>query len=403
MMSRRQKRGGRRLGVTAGAVLTVTAFAAGVGVSALSTPLYPVYEQRDHFGADMVTLVFAAFSLAVTISLILLGSLSDRLGRRVVLIPALLLDAVSCLVFIWWPALPGLILARALCGVSVGAIATTATAHLADMAARDEDCMPASPETLATIGNLGGAGIGALAAGLLAQYVGSPLQSPYVVYIGLLLLLALLMFRAPEYSASPDASPVPAVATASATTYLRAAVGAMLALASLGLFGSLVPSFLAEALHRRSHVLAGGATFLAFASAATAQLLLGWLKTFRPLPYGFALLLGGLACMTAGLWISSVPLVLISGVSCGAGAGIVFKLSVGTGVALAGQRRARALSVIYLTSYLGLAASIVGLGFLTKLVDPAIALSLFAMAIAAGTATTCSGEFRAWKRSGERP
>lgn len=377
------RRGNRLWGVTGSSLLTVASFGAGVGVSALSTPLYPLYEHRDSFGAGTVTLVFAAFSLSVAVTLVFLGSLSDRLGRRAVLIPALLLDGVSCAIFAWWPALPGLIIARAVCGVAVGMIATTATAQLTDLAATDERRMPASPETLATIGNLGGVGIGAIVAGLLAQYAGSPLQSPYLIYLGALLLLALLTLRDPERPPASDSGMISATgATESPAVYLGAAVGAMLALASLGLFASLVPSFLAETLHRRSHLLAGGAAFLAFTSAAMGQLLLTRRQPDRPLPYGFGLLLGGLACMTLGMWISSIPLVLLSGVSCGIGAGVVFKVSVGMAVSSApSDRRAGAPTLIYLTSYLGLAGSILGLGFLTRIVNPETALSLFVFAI----------------------
>ena len=56
------------------------------------TPLWSLYAQRDHFSSLTVTIVFAAYALAVALSLFLAGHLSDWYGRRRVLMPALALE-----------------------------------------------------------------------------------------------------------------------------------------------------------------------------------------------------------------------------------------------------------------------------------------------------------------------
>ena len=57
--------------------------------SAFPTPLYGLYAARDGFGALTITAVFAAYAVGVTISLFLVGHLSDVYGRKRVLLPAL--------------------------------------------------------------------------------------------------------------------------------------------------------------------------------------------------------------------------------------------------------------------------------------------------------------------------
>src|ERR1700744_4535086 len=106
--------------VGAAAVLVTLAF------SAVPTPLYVIYQQRDHFSDLMVTIVYAVYAVGVIGSLFLAGHLSDRVGRRRVLVPAIAVTVLAAVVFLAAPSLPGLIIARVISGVSIGL--TTGTA-----------------------------------------------------------------------------------------------------------------------------------------------------------------------------------------------------------------------------------------------------------------------------------
>src|SRR5579863_434173 len=116
--------------IAAGAFLTAMAF------STIPTPLYGLYQQRDHFSAFIVTVVFAVYAVGVIPSLLLAGHVSDWVGRRRVLVPALAIEVVAAVLFLVWPALPGIIVARFVSGVGIGMITATATAHLRDLNAR---------------------------------------------------------------------------------------------------------------------------------------------------------------------------------------------------------------------------------------------------------------------------
>lgn len=380
-------------GDATGVWLVGLAFALGIGVSAVPTPLYTLYAARDGFGPGTTTLVFAGFSAAVSATLVLLGPVSDWTGRRRALVPALLLDAGSCALFLAWPVVPGLIVARVVCGISVGIIAATATAYMAELHARaaPRRLLP-RVEILATAANLGGVGIGALVAGLLAQYAPHPLRLPYELYLALLLVVTALVARLPGGGVPPARPSRPVggvrVPTVGRRRYVSAAAGALLAMTTLGLFASLVPTFLTDVLHRDSHALAGAMTFIVFLSATLSQTLLGRLGP-RPAMAGGCLGMAlGLAMMTVALWAAQLPLFVSGGVAAGAGAGLVFKRCLADAAELAPARaRAQSLAGVYLAAYLGLAVAILGLGMATSAIGDRVAMLVFAAVSCVGVGT----------------
>jgi len=360
--------------------------------SAFPTPLYGLYAARDGFGALTITAVFAAYAVGVAISLFLVGHLSDSYGRRRVLLPALALTAASAVLFLVWRDLPGLLVARVINGLAVGAVTATATAWIAELhaAGRPQDAARRA-EIVGVAANIGGIGTGALIAGVLAQWVTSPLTVPYLVGLGGLLIAIALVAATPETREArtprpayrPQSVSVPAAAR---PEYFGAALGAGVGFAAFGLFTSLAPTFLAGSLHHPSKALAGAAAFIVFASAALVQVLLARRPRRELVLNGTAVTLAGLALTVLALWLPtpSLALFLIGGVAFGAGAGSVFKGAVATVVAVAEPaRRAEALAGLFLAGYIGLAVPVVGLGLLTQEVEPRVALLVFAVVLGA--------------------
>src|SRR4051812_36966695 len=58
--------------------------------SSTPTPLYSIYAAEWHFSALSVTEVYAVYAIGVLLALLLTGGLSDLIGRRPVMITALL-------------------------------------------------------------------------------------------------------------------------------------------------------------------------------------------------------------------------------------------------------------------------------------------------------------------------
>src|SRR6266700_3516880 len=89
--------------------------------SSAPTPLYPVYQAEWGFSPITVTVVFGVYAIAVLAALLTVGSLSDHVGRRPVLIAATALQAVTMLVFARAGGVGSLVVARVIQGLSTGA------------------------------------------------------------------------------------------------------------------------------------------------------------------------------------------------------------------------------------------------------------------------------------------
>lgn len=173
--------------------LTLTAF------TTVPSPLYGLYQARDSLSDLEVTVIYGAYALGVIGALILAGHLSDWYGRRRLLLPAAGFTIVSAMVFLTWQSLEGLLLARVLAGVSIGLGSATATAYLAELHAGSRPDAPGTrAELTATAANMGGLGTGALVAGLLAQWVGHPLEVPYLVFLTAACLAVVAVAISPE-------------------------------------------------------------------------------------------------------------------------------------------------------------------------------------------------------------
>ncbi len=295
--------------------------------SAVPAPLYVLYAAHDHFGPLMITVIFAAYAVGVIASLFLAGHVSDWLGRRRMAVLAVAVNVASGVIFLLWPAVPGLLVARVVSGVSVGMLTATATAYLSELDAAGRGGMPRRrAEIIATAANLGGIGLGPLMSGFLAQDAGDPLVVPYLVFEVLMLAGVLALALVPETVARPGTRPryrpqrvsVPAQHR---PAFYAASAAAAAEFALFGLFTSLAPGFIAGTLHDTSHALAGTATFVVFGAAALAQIVVSRFALRRQLAFGLAALVFGLALITAAFWLASLALLLAGGVVAGSGAG----------------------------------------------------------------------------------
>ena len=363
------------------------AFTTAMAFTTVPTPLWSLYAQRDHLSSLTVTLVFAVYALAVALSLFLAGHLSDSHGRRRVLMPALALEILAGVVFVLWPSLPGLLLARVLSGLGVGAVTATATAWLGELGAGGRRA-----QVVAIGANLGGLGLGGLISGLLAQWAGQALLVPFVVVTAALALAWVALLGAPEtrvrLAPRPRYHPQRlAVPPGSRGRFLAAALGAAITFAVFGLLTSLAPSFLAGTLHQPSHALAGAVAFAVFATAALTQTLSASRPTHQLLAVAIPAMLAGLALLTIAVWLPSPSLgVFLAGdIVVGAGGGLMFKGAIATVSEISSQEhRAEALAGLFLAAYLGLAGPVIGLGALTQIASPRVSLLAFAGLLALG-------------------
>jgi MFS family permease len=365
--------------------VAAVAFLLNMAFSAVPTPLYVLYQQRDGISNFMVTLVYAVYAVGVIGSLFLGGHLSDWIGRRRVFVPALLVNVLSAVVFVIDPSLAGLILARILSGISVGLTTATATSYLAELHATARPTASGRrSEVVATASNLGGIGFGPLVAGLLAQFAPAPLRLPYVAFGIVLIVLATCVALSPETLIRVEPRPRYrpqriAVPKSSRSIFYAATLAGMAAFAVFGVFNSLVPSFLAGTMHEHSHAIAGAVPFAAFAGGAVAQIVSARTPTLTLLQRSVPIIVLGMALTAGAMWSASLAVFVVGGVITGAGGGMVFKGSLAVVASAAPpQSRAEVLAGFFLGAYIGLSVPIVGLGIATMYASARDVMLVFA-------------------------
>ena len=172
------------MGVTLGLVL----FAAST-----PSPLYPEYERRFGFSPVTLTAIFAVYAFALIVALLTTGALSDRVGRRPVLLVSLLLLAAAMAVFAVADGVGWLFGARVLQGLGTGVATGTLSAVLLDLQPR-----PGMGPTVSAVAPSLGLAVGALGAGALVQHGPAPRQLVFWLLLGAFLVAAAALAVVPE-------------------------------------------------------------------------------------------------------------------------------------------------------------------------------------------------------------
>ncbi|WP_112619507.1 MFS transporter [Micromonospora saelicesensis] len=360
------------------------AFLTAMAFCTVPAPLYPLYMARDGFSTFMGTIVFAVYAVGVVISLLLAGHVSDWVGRKKILIPALALELVAAALFLGDPSLPVLLVARLVSGLGIGLITATATAYLQELhAAHRPGSSRQRFEVVSTAANIGGLGVGALVAGVLAQYVDAPLRTPYLVFAVLLTVSIVAVALSPETVEERLVKPTYRPQRISAdhgdrAGYLAAAAAGFASFAVFGLFTSVAPGFVAGALHLPSRALAGTIVFAVFGGAAVAQTLTSRLAAPAKVRLGLLAQAVGVPVLLVGMHTASLSVFLVGGVVAGIGAGVLFKAAVGAVAAMAAPaQRGEALAGLFLIGYLGMILPSVGIGVATQAVTAGTAMNWF--------------------------
>ena len=261
---------GRAASGTVGALIG-TLFAG----STLVTPLYIMYKQAFGFTQITLTLIYAVYVIGNLCALLLFGRLSDQIGRRPMAIAGIGLAILSTFVFLFAHGTVSLYAGRILSGLAIGIGAGTGTAWLAELIGEESKTRAT---VLATSANFTGLGLGALLAGLLAEYAPWPLHLPFAIYVLALVVAAALVWFVPETVADPARSlkavsirPRVSVPPEIRAKFVAPAVTGFGAMALVGFYAALAPSLLANELHITSHAVAG-AIFLELAVVLPARL-----------------------------------------------------------------------------------------------------------------------------------
>jgi MFS family permease len=332
----------------------------------LPVPLYVLWEPKMGFGPLGVTVVFAVYVVGTLAALLGFGDLSDHFGRKKVMAGAIIIAAVSTAIFLVADSIGVLIVARIISGLGVGFMTGTATAALAELAGPGGQRRAA---VTASAANLGGLGLGPLIAGLLAQYAGAPTRTVFWVYLGLTAVAFIALLAIPETVNQPDRAfrahlriGVPA---GMGLLMLGACLGVFAAFTLLGLFSSLVPTFLRGVLGISNLAAIGATAFLVFAIAAISQAVSARLASRRSVTVGLPLLLTALTGLEISLFVKAEWLFYAATVASGVAVGMIFR----GGLTEINRQadpahRAQAVSTYFAAAYLGLGLPVVLIGLI---------------------------------------
>ena len=175
------------------AVFALFAVAAGTNVP---TPLLLVYQERLGLSPEVLTALFGCYAAGLVPALLLAGPLSDRLGRRRVAIPGIVLSALASLAFAAaGDSLTLLFAARFLQGVVSGVVFSVGSAWVGELSLASGE---GAGGRRAAFAMTAGFSLGPLTSGLLGQYAPAPTVLPYLVHTALAFVGLAFALRLPE-------------------------------------------------------------------------------------------------------------------------------------------------------------------------------------------------------------
>jgi len=330
--------------------------------SAAPTPLYAIYQARWHFSPITTTVVFGVYALAVLVGLLILGKLSDHVGRRPVLLTAIAVHASSLLIFATATGVPELLTARVVQGLSTGAALGAIGAAMLDM-----------DRELGTFANAvapgTGTASGVILSALAVRFLPDPTHLIYLALIGVLALQAIAIAAMRE-----TVSPAPGALASlrPEITLPRALRGPVLTAAPVlfavwalaGLYAALGPAIVHVLTGSGNVVLGGLSLFVLAASAVVAIVVLRRAAARTVMLVGILALITGVAVTVMAVTMGSVGVFFAGSAIAGAGFGSGFQGGIRIVVPLAAaHERAGLVSLLYVISYLGLGVPAVLAGF----------------------------------------
>jgi MFS family permease len=357
--------------------------------SNMPTPLYAVYRERFGFSSAVLTLIFATYAVVLVPSLLLFGQLSDRLGRRRVIAAGLVVAMAGLALFAAARGTGWLFAARAVQGLSVGAITGAATAGLVELEPNGDRQRAA---LLSVLAQAGGCAVGPLSAGALAQWAPEPRVLCYAVALIVIAATCVAALSIPEPAQASGRWEIqrPSVPSAIRVSFARASLTGAAVWAVAALFLSVVPSYAAKLLDTDDLALLGAIAATMLATSCATQWLASGRASVGAQPAGLAVLAGGLLALVVAFPLHSLAIVLAAALLAGAGHGLAF---LGAQTELnhiaPSDRRGEVTAAFMSCIYGGVAVSVIGVGVISSSAQSLYtAVAIFAAAIGATAVLT---------------
>ncbi|MTD16307.1 MFS transporter [Nakamurella sp. YIM 132087] len=297
------------------------------------SPLLVMYEDREHYSTVATTLFLGLYVIGLAPALLVAGSLSDRHGRRPLLIAGVAAGVIgSALLALGELGPEFLALGRLFSGFTVGAAVAVGTSWIKELSDPEWDpsARPGAGARRASLAFLLGSAGGACVAGVLAQFAPLPEVLPYVVHCLVAAPFLVVLLRTPETHRSGGV-PGPwwrqlRVPSAGHRRFRRVVllVGPWIFVAYALGYGYL-PTQLREATGSGALLFATLASGVALGASSAVQPIAKRLHTersARALTAGLLALTVGMALVPPAIALQSLAVGVVANVIIGAGAGI---------------------------------------------------------------------------------
>ncbi|MCO6000211.1 MFS transporter [Actinoallomurus rhizosphaericola] len=348
-------------------------------LSNAATPLYVLWQRDIGFSKGTLTLIFACYIVGLLGSLLVSGVVSDRLGRKRVLLPTLVLALAACAIFAIAHTVAALIVARLFTGIAVGAVVSAGMAAVTDVAGSRRKRLAA---LLASCSMVFGAGLGPLLSGLLSETLPGPTVTVFVVEATLLITAVLAVLRMPvPRPAGPGTGAwvrLPRVPHGNSPQLILGIAVFAPGITATSFVLSLGPSLLSGLLGTTSRIVAGAMAFVMFLAATGVQFAVQRLRRRVILTAGAVSTVISMAALVIAVHAASVPALIAAALLAGAGQGMgqLGGLSL-LNSSVPPQRLAEANAALNVGGYLPAGALPVAAGYLSDAVGLTSGATIF--------------------------
>lgn len=336
----------------------------------LQAPLYITYADLSGQGAAATAVAFSGYVLGVLPVLLALGGLADRVGRRPLILAALLLSMLATLLMLLAPSLQTLGLARLCLGLGTGLASATATAYMGELMGADSSARAANWVTAST--SLG-FGLGAALTSLFLLRGPSLTPGSFHLQLALAAVGLALVWRLPDPRPTQRSAMLrlPVYPTGS----LVYGLAILLAWACVGLVIALLPGIL------RQHGLSawsGFSTFCVISCGLLFQPLARRLASARATLLGLGILPCSYALLAWGADRGQLGAVLLGAVAASSACyGFIYLGGLAAVNQLAGSEKTRGSAGFFLLAYLGFSLPVIFTGMLSDRLGARVALLVF--------------------------
>ncbi|MDV2438128.1 MFS transporter [Acinetobacter gerneri] len=377
-----QQNSGFKLSPNAALVLHTANLMSFMAAASAPAPLYQIYQRLWHFSPVILTLIFATYALFLLLALLIAGSISDYIGRKPVILLAILLQITSMMFFLFSNDINMLFVARAIQGIATALAVSSIGAALLDLNKHKGPIINSICPML-------GMTIGSILACLVLQYSNAPLHLIFEILIVIYLIEFILTIFSPETAVKRSG------ALASLKLKMAVPPAAKFALISIspvnialwmlsGIFLSLMPSLFVQAFQIHSAWLNGLSFSAITLSGAIGIILLRKSASVFILKFGTIHLILGTIILILGINLVNIYLLFIGSIIAVLGFGTSFMGAIRTVMPLAKpEERAGLMAAFYVESYLAFSVPAIIAGLLVQKIGLINSTNLYAFSIVA--------------------